>query len=801
MRNRRDIYLRAHTELHREQETKPRKRKDKAQLDKWPKKCLSFDTETRTCMEAGCNGVRYQQLMFGIYRVCKLVEGRYICESEGIFYSSSEEDSASSPLAVLEKSELNAIGTFVLNNFADIEVKQFPPKLRLAVHQSYPEFMNKVFWPAVRKGYLIVGFNLPFDLSRLSLRWNEHRKGGFSLIMSLWFNPKTQRWEPHSFRPTIHIRPKDAKTSFISRSSIRKKHARKEWPNPGRFLDLYTLLYSLFDMHMGLDVWCSYFRKKGYEIIHRTVLHEPRGRVEKDELIQCREDVKRTHQLLNAAMQEFNIHSLPSLSPDRSYSPAVIAKGYMREMRIELPKIKFKETVTNEINGIAMQTYYGGRSEVHIRRIAVPVMRLDFTSCYCTVNTLLRNWDVLTADSVEFPVCTDEIRDSLNSITLDKCFDLALWPQLRFFALIEPDHDIFPIRAAYNERDKDKFNIGLNYLTSKQPVWFSGPDIIASILLNKGKVPKILKAFRLVPSEKKQEGLKLVQLLGEVHIDPCVDDFYKFTVEQKQATKDETLKKGLKCIGNAGAYGPLVQLNRDLVQFRRYDKKTGQKISLNPKLDVYSGEHFHQQNAPKEIEVSGPFYFPPVAALITAGSRLLLALAERCVEDAGGQMVFCDTDSLCIVSNDKGGRVPASCNDFGYTEGADPREFDPIPCLKRETVIAISKRFEFLNPYSFKGTILKVEDVNFVPDKDGKPTSEFRDLYAYAISAKRYVLFEGRHVRNIVDATAHGIGYLMSPIKSENDSDRFVMEFWQKVLENEGVSYKSTNPKWLDLPA
>src|SRR5439155_16616539 len=67
--------------------------------------------------------------------------------------------------------------------------------------------------------------------------------------------------------------------------------------------------------------------------------------------------------------------------------------------------------------------------------------------------------------------------------------------------------------------------------------------------------------------------------------------------------------------------------------------------------------------------------------------------------------------------------------------------------------------------------------------------------------AKRYVLFEGKRARRIVDAKAHGIGYLMSPIKGEKDEDQFAEEFWQKVLQNEGVSFKSTEPHWLDLPA
>jgi hypothetical protein len=102
--------------------------------------------------------------------------------------------------------------------------------------------------------------------------------------------------------------------------------------------------------------------------------------------------------------------------------------------------------------------------------------------------------------------------------------------------------------------------------------------------------------------------------------------------------------------------------------------------------------------------------------------------------------------------------------------------------------------------HSFGGTILKIEDVNYV---DGDPSKGFRDLHGYAISAKRYSLFEGKHVRKIVDAKAHGIAYLMSPIrrKPDNDEDQFAIEFWQKVLQNEGISFKRGEPDWLDRPA
>jgi hypothetical protein len=198
--------------------------------------------------------------------------------------------------------------------------------------------------------------------------------------------------------------------------------------------------------------------------------------------------------------------------------------------------------------------------------------------------------------------------------------------------------------------------------------------------------------------------------------------------------------------------------------------------------------------------VPGPFYFPPVASLITAGGRLLLALAETFVMDAGGTYLFCDTDSVCALANEKGFSRGGAYADLGYVEGADMREFAPVPCLSRDAVVKISERFTALNPYGFGGTILKVEDVNYA---DGDPNKGFRDLYGHAISSKRYCLFEGKQVRKIVDAKAHGIGYLMNPIRRKPDGaeNQFAEEFWQKVLQGEGISFKSREPDWLDRPA
>ena len=49
-------------------------------------------------------------------------------------------------------------------------------------------------------------------------------------------------------------------------------------------------------------------------------------------------------------------------------------------------------------------------------------------------------------------------------------------------------------------------------------------------------------------------------------------------------------------------------------------------------------------------EDPGPFACPPLAALVTAGGRLLLAMVHRLVADRGGIVAACDTDGAHIVA-------------------------------------------------------------------------------------------------------------------------------------------------------
>ena len=109
---------------------------------------------------------------------------------------------------------------------------------------------------------------------------------------------------------------------------------------------------------------------------------------------------------------------------------------------------------------------------------------------YPTLFALMGLWDYCIAERLDTVDATDEVRALLASVTLDGLFDPAIWPQFVGIAFVEPDGDILPVRARYDDR-KPSWNIGVNHLTSPTPLWYAIPDLIASTLLT-GKPPKII---------------------------------------------------------------------------------------------------------------------------------------------------------------------------------------------------------------------------------------------------------------------------------------------------------------------
>ncbi len=440
-----------------------------------------------------------------------------------------------------------------------------------------------------------------------------------------------------------------------------------------------------------------------------------------------------TAALLNAAKQEFDLHPI-SRGPDKVYSPASLVKSYFDEMGIIPPSEKFK--VPDEILGISMESYTGGRSEARIRHVEIPVAPVDFTSEYPTVCVLMELMKVLTAKDVSFEDATADVQKLLETITLEKCFDHSLWPDLRFFALVKPNGDVLPVRTMYNGFTQ---NVGSNYLTDDKPIWVAGPDLINSAIQNDGKLPLIVRALRLVPHGR-QPGLRAVRLRGAVRIDPRKDDLVRKVIEdRKRHESDKELYHWLKIFANS-IYGYFVEINSETLP-------RGKSVRVR----VYSGEEsFIPNKRSQVIERQGQWYAPYLGSLITAGGRLLLGMLEKCVSEQGGVYAWADTDPVGIVSSTEGGAltgVPGCKN---------------ARILPRREVQEIIGRFAALNPYDFGGSILRF---------------------------KRYATYE-RHGDQvtIIRPKAHGLGYLYPPADSPNGWDddhelpKWVYEAWEYIV-------------------
>jgi len=559
-----------------------------------------------------------QMLNFGVWRFCQLQGTECVAVQEGIFYRDG-----------LARKDIQTILAYKQKHLADRLVNGVDPELTVLPRA---EFVEKVFWESVRAGALIVGFNLSFDISRISVRWTTAHNGGFSFVLS----QLSEKQVENLHRPRIRIAPLNGVAEQIELTAVRRKDEQYRWRR-GRFLDLHTLAFALTDNSYSLAGAIQAFGSQP-----KKMEHAPTGHITEKEINYARQDVCATLGLLNAVKHEYELHPI-ALPPDRAYSPASIGKAYLRAMGIVEPMRKFKD-IPPKIHGIAMAAYYGGRAECRIRRWPVPVVRVDLKSEYPSVDALLGIWDVLTAERLTIDDPTEYVRALLAKVTLDDLFQPAFWKQLNFYARIIPEGDILPVRSVYDSKS-GTCNIGLNALHWKQPTWVAGPDLIASVLWS-GRIPNVREAFRIVPHGK-QRGLNPIKLRGAISVDPRKEDFFSRVIEYREQNKtDDRLQYFLKILANSTSYGTYLELNPVKID-----------PSSRPKITVYSGEHIFEQPAPDTIEQPGSFYFPLLGALITSGGRLLLAMIECCVRDAGGTYLCCDTDALIIVASKAGGAV------------------------------------------------------------------------------------------------------------------------------------------------
>lgn len=732
-----------------------------------PDSMLVFDTETRTDAT--------QSLIFGSYRFIE----QGVCTDEGLFCA---DDITPEEYRVLEHYAATHRPDAVGVSSARIHL------------WTLRQFLEKLYRAAYKGRCLVVGFNLPFDLSRIARDFASARgrfAGGFSL--GLWsYLDKMDGEQENRYRPRIGIKQIDSKRAlkgFTSRNSPDKADLIPEGSETGEpeegykfrghFLDLRTLAFALTDISYSLESACEAF---GVEHGKQSVTRH--GSVTEEYIDYNRRDVLATSELAFKLLEEYEKHPIP-LQATKAYSPASIGKAYLRAMGIE-PILKRQPDFPKKYLGFAQSAFYGGRTSAHIRKVTVPVVYVDFLSMYPTVNSLMDLWRFVTAGEIKvIDHCRADIEKFLRGLTANDLFKPTTWKQLTAFVKVIPDGDILPSRSKYSVVSND-WQVAVNHLhagdhVANQALWFSLPDVVASVLLT-GRIPKIIDAFRIEPRGNLQK-LKSTRLRGEIEIDPTSQDFFKIVIEERKrlfspakisrSENSRRLDKALKVLANAASYGIYAEMIR---------QESDQRVEV-----VCHGidERSFDCKVPHP-EVPGEYCFSPLASLITGAARLMLALLEHCVSELGGTYTMEDTDSMAIVATEHGGliRCPG-----GPHKGRNNCE--AIKALSWEQVRQISERFSALNPYArdaVPGSILKIEDDNFDP-KTGKQ----RQLYCLAISAKRYDLFlkDKRGVPVLLQTgvnskdnhcSEHGLGHLLNPTDPNSEDRDWIAQAWLNII-------------------
>jgi hypothetical protein len=716
-----------------------------------------FDTETTTDFT--------QRLLFGVFRL--YVHGSL--DEEGLFLGDSLTEAQGESVRIY--GELHGLRVYTRS-----------------------EFVEQVFHAEIYiLGALCCCFNTPFDISRIAMSGNggrgKHRRT---------FRFRTSR---RMDIPDIRVQAISARAAFIG---FAPKKKLQDWEKPffaGRFLDVSALATALTGERFSLKRAALEFQTE-----HRKTETKSLGRITEETLDYGRADVLVTWALFEKLKAEYLKYPFATLENERKqapgtlpytklYSTASTAKALLKLVGFSTHQEQTKD-LDSRILGYAMSAYFGGRSEVRVRRTDVPVRVVDFTSMYPSVFVLQNLQELLAAKRLRSRDATDRIRDLLRTVGLEQLYDPNLWPQLRCIVRLKPNGDTLPVRmrldptelAGTGNRSPSAaavpYTIAVTPFTSSSDRWYSLADVIAAKLLG-NTVPEIEEAVEFY-GEGLQD-LRPVEMLG-VTLDPKAQIF-KTVVEQRQRYKeaDPTLAQALKILANSGAYGIYAEINvsppaeshktgptdedgphDDLA---RPASSTGPKTQpVAPKLSTWYADIGPVVGETRD-ERAGEFFNPPIASLVTGAARLMLGMAEAEVANRGGTYAFCDTDSLAIVAGS------------GTAEG--------VPVLTESAVLEIIGKFNRLNPY----------DPEVVPNLLKLEYPGIRDLHCWAVSAKRYVLFsrDRRNRIRIVKASESGLGATLGRSDGETVG-KLARRMWTDILLRElRIAYRESRRKRMRL--
>ena len=326
---------------------------------------------------------------------------------------------------------------------------------------THTAFVEDVFF---RRGYelraTIVGFNLPFDISRLALGCVPARgkmRGGFSFKMS-------EKW----WRPRVQIKHLSGRAAFIQFTSPTKRNDNPRDRREGRkvtrrgfFVDVRTIAGALLSQPFSLDGLARHLKTET-----QKAKSDEHGGVLSDQYLRYAvTDVQATSECYLALSERFSEHDVGLTRLSQILSEARLGKAYLRQMGVR-PWRELQPDFPNALLGAIMSSYFGGRAEVHLRREVRQVLYCDFLSMYPTVCTLMGLWQFVIARELRWRDATEEATSFLNEVTLTDLRSPATWPRLTTLVQVAPDDDIVPVRAHY--LGEQQATIGVNHPTRQR---------------------------------------------------------------------------------------------------------------------------------------------------------------------------------------------------------------------------------------------------------------------------------------------------------------------------------------------
>ncbi|QEC48537.1 hypothetical protein FSW04_13825 [Baekduia soli] len=600
------------------------------------------------------------------------------------------------------------------------------------------DFIADVFFPTLHQlGGLCIGFNLPFDISRLALRDKKAKgrfKGGFSFELS-----------DDEEQPRVRVLHRSSTSAMID---LVPRRARRPGDSRGFFADVRTVAKAVLGESFTLRTLAERLQTQ----TRKASVEEHGATLTRAYIKYCAIDVQVTWECFATLATRYESYGLTETPLTSLASEASIGKGSLRQMAIE-PWRTVQPRFAPELIGQILSTYSGGRSEVRLRREIAEVSYSDFLSMYSTVCILMNQFSFVIAQGVDHYDATDDVRGFLDGVELADLQSPETWLGLAAIVQIRPDADRLPVRAAFGDIGSDiekapaaQYGMAQSYLTSDELLWVTLADCIASKLIT-GQAPEVVQSIRFAPRGP-QDGLQPIDILGnpKYRVDPYQDDFYKRLVDLRSEVKTaaaratsegdaelaarlDTEQKALKLTASATSYGCFIELNAT--------DREGEHV-----INAYGLDGVAFAARVKRDEQPGRYFHPLLGTLITGAARLMLVIAERLARDEGLDWAFMDTDSIALTKP-----PPLDREDFHHR------------------VQRIRDWFSALNPYASPGSLLELEDINYGLRSDGKTGNDLEPLYCYAVSPKRYVMFNlDSHGQPIIrKASAHGLGHLLAP--------------------------------------